>query len=508
MSGRQKRIHLDDFREIKIHTAKCDSCNEHNRQTIYRCFCGIQHCTPCFSLKSGKIGMHELTKFFPASSNQATHTPLSSSGSTENALGGRGTATAGFMTVSNDAVVESQQRSAKPRNHEHHRSSTSYSESQSKKRKASVSSSGDSLETADDNSDSLPTETTRPIKRRKQAVDLDEEGSKADPSPEMLGTTFGRRAARQVNGMNVNARRIGSNSGLSTFKATTSNQKCHQEAASAQSSSGNEHSSKPTSEIIQIKSHEATSSYAVHSISHPASSKATRLSAQAHSLQTPMAPTQHNSNSKEAAVSLLELAGITRSSASSSSSPPPSNQVPAPDDAMKPGQMASPYPWVNYTKQSIIQAPSAPTKRSNIHDLLRPSDELSSHNPPVSANEPETSTPLPPVDYKRRRAVARDAYDEVQSTKRGQRSKFFDNAYEPMWKLGTISQRPQEKVPSSAAHTNREPVFQPADTISDARRVKSTSLSPLSLAAPKGGEETSGSKQQRQNHNAQLVRGS
>lgn len=44
----------DQFEEIKIHTAKCDSCNKHNKLIIYRCKkCGQQCCTPCWQRKGG-----------------------------------------------------------------------------------------------------------------------------------------------------------------------------------------------------------------------------------------------------------------------------------------------------------------------------------------------------------------------------------------------------------------------------------------------------------------------
>ena len=42
------------FKEIKIHTAKCDECNKHNSHTIYRCIdCSQQCCTPCWDKKGG-----------------------------------------------------------------------------------------------------------------------------------------------------------------------------------------------------------------------------------------------------------------------------------------------------------------------------------------------------------------------------------------------------------------------------------------------------------------------
>ena len=42
------------FKEIKIHTAKCDECNKHNSVIIYRCMdCSQQCCTPCWNKKGG-----------------------------------------------------------------------------------------------------------------------------------------------------------------------------------------------------------------------------------------------------------------------------------------------------------------------------------------------------------------------------------------------------------------------------------------------------------------------
>ena len=49
-----------NFMEIKIHTAKCDTCNKHNTSTMYRCQdCGQQCCTPCWMRKGGD-GTHIL----------------------------------------------------------------------------------------------------------------------------------------------------------------------------------------------------------------------------------------------------------------------------------------------------------------------------------------------------------------------------------------------------------------------------------------------------------------
>ncbi|KAI9738782.1 MAG: hypothetical protein M1834_008289 [Cirrosporium novae-zelandiae] len=48
------------FTPIKIHTAKCDRCNKHNTQIIYRCQdCGIQICTPCLD-NAEDGGVHQV----------------------------------------------------------------------------------------------------------------------------------------------------------------------------------------------------------------------------------------------------------------------------------------------------------------------------------------------------------------------------------------------------------------------------------------------------------------
>lgn len=50
----------DTFREITIHTAKCDLCNKHNTTKIYRCEkCGRQECLTCWEKKGGD-GRHQL----------------------------------------------------------------------------------------------------------------------------------------------------------------------------------------------------------------------------------------------------------------------------------------------------------------------------------------------------------------------------------------------------------------------------------------------------------------
>ncbi|KAL8715798.1 MAG: hypothetical protein Q9220_000465 [cf. Caloplaca sp. 1 TL-2023] len=51
----------DTFREITIHTAKCDLCNRHNTSKIYRCEkCGRQCCLECWDTKKGGDGRHNL----------------------------------------------------------------------------------------------------------------------------------------------------------------------------------------------------------------------------------------------------------------------------------------------------------------------------------------------------------------------------------------------------------------------------------------------------------------
>ncbi|KAL8948930.1 MAG: hypothetical protein Q9222_004917, partial [Ikaeria aurantiellina] len=51
----------DTFREITIHTAKCDLCNRHNTSKIYRCEkCGRQCCLECWESKKGGDGRHNL----------------------------------------------------------------------------------------------------------------------------------------------------------------------------------------------------------------------------------------------------------------------------------------------------------------------------------------------------------------------------------------------------------------------------------------------------------------
>ncbi|KAL1960288.1 hypothetical protein VTO42DRAFT_8248 [Malbranchea cinnamomea] len=42
------------FKQIKIHTAKCDVCNRHNKSTLHRCTdCGWQICSPCWEKRGG-----------------------------------------------------------------------------------------------------------------------------------------------------------------------------------------------------------------------------------------------------------------------------------------------------------------------------------------------------------------------------------------------------------------------------------------------------------------------
>lgn len=43
-----------NFEAIKVHTAKCDTCDKHNTLIIYRCAdCGMQCCTPCWQERGG-----------------------------------------------------------------------------------------------------------------------------------------------------------------------------------------------------------------------------------------------------------------------------------------------------------------------------------------------------------------------------------------------------------------------------------------------------------------------
>ncbi len=47
------RLHTD-FVEVKVHTAKCDSCDKHNKLTLYRCTeCGQHVCSLCWNKKPG-----------------------------------------------------------------------------------------------------------------------------------------------------------------------------------------------------------------------------------------------------------------------------------------------------------------------------------------------------------------------------------------------------------------------------------------------------------------------
>ena len=58
-----------NFRAILIHTAKCDRCDSHNRDTIYRCCdCGEQICTPCIKspISDGQHVLNEASNITPA----------------------------------------------------------------------------------------------------------------------------------------------------------------------------------------------------------------------------------------------------------------------------------------------------------------------------------------------------------------------------------------------------------------------------------------------------------
>lgn len=48
MADEDKMIH-NDFVDITIHTAKCDTCNKHNKSVMKQCVkCGMNFCTPCW----------------------------------------------------------------------------------------------------------------------------------------------------------------------------------------------------------------------------------------------------------------------------------------------------------------------------------------------------------------------------------------------------------------------------------------------------------------------------
>lgn len=50
----------DIFTVVTAHTAKCDLCNQHNKDKMYRCQkCGRQKCTPCWEMNGGD-GRHSL----------------------------------------------------------------------------------------------------------------------------------------------------------------------------------------------------------------------------------------------------------------------------------------------------------------------------------------------------------------------------------------------------------------------------------------------------------------
>lgn len=52
------------FKPIKIHTAKCDVCNMHNKSTLQRCIdCGWQICTPCWNARGGNGAHGSVRKF-------------------------------------------------------------------------------------------------------------------------------------------------------------------------------------------------------------------------------------------------------------------------------------------------------------------------------------------------------------------------------------------------------------------------------------------------------------
>lgn len=52
------------FKQVTIHTAKCDVCNRHNKSTLHRCAdCGWQICTPCWDKRGGN-GYHGVKRKF------------------------------------------------------------------------------------------------------------------------------------------------------------------------------------------------------------------------------------------------------------------------------------------------------------------------------------------------------------------------------------------------------------------------------------------------------------
>ena len=58
-----------NFRAISIHTAKCDRCDRHNKDTMYRCVdCGEQICTPCIKspISDGQHVLDESSDITPA----------------------------------------------------------------------------------------------------------------------------------------------------------------------------------------------------------------------------------------------------------------------------------------------------------------------------------------------------------------------------------------------------------------------------------------------------------
>ena len=63
----------NNFIEVVIHTAKCDHCDQHNKDKIYRCRdCGQQICTPCVRLSDNVDGQH----IIDATSNITPASPI------------------------------------------------------------------------------------------------------------------------------------------------------------------------------------------------------------------------------------------------------------------------------------------------------------------------------------------------------------------------------------------------------------------------------------------------
>ena len=100
------------FKEIKIHTAKCDECNKHNAATIYRCLdCSQQCCTPCWDKKGGDgthlINTGTMTAQMPTILQADSYTRNKSSKKKRRAAKGKNKAkTDSALPLSKDRVEE------------------------------------------------------------------------------------------------------------------------------------------------------------------------------------------------------------------------------------------------------------------------------------------------------------------------------------------------------------------------------------------------------------------